>query len=218
MKWEPSSDSNFKLILFILLFLRCSPNPVWILAPLYGFVTVNLSGVGFLAPRQTLSLEHQGLHFVWPLLFDPLGMSSPTRSLRPASTVIRVTETRKPPLYGKMVVLEVNYKDKNVNKSKEKFTIMSWICYKKFWEQLITFFPLIWDGPHRKWCFQQFFYCCLCIRWGSNVFTEPMPNNDRGIHAQTHRLMEGIYELRYWDELRCHNMYSKFHKDWFIDS
>jgi hypothetical protein len=27
---------------------------------------------------------------------------------------------------------------------------------------------------------QQFFYCCVCIRCGGNVSTEPLPSNDRG--------------------------------------
>jgi hypothetical protein len=22
---------------------------------------------------------------------------------------------------------------------------------RKFWEELISYFPLIWHGPHRKW-------------------------------------------------------------------
>jgi hypothetical protein len=28
-----------------------------------------------------------------------------------------------------------------------------------------------------------------------NVFTLPLPSNDKGIHLQTYRLMEGIYEI-----------------------
>jgi hypothetical protein len=27
-----------------------------------------------------------------------------------------------------------------------------------------------------------------------NIFTEPLPNNDKRLHIKTHRLMEGIYE------------------------
>jgi hypothetical protein len=71
-----------------LLLLYWFYNPVWVLASsmvikgknggvleaskkIFGhFVTVNFSGVGSLAPRQTLNLEDQGLHFVWPLPFD----------------------------------------------------------------------------------------------------------------------------------------------------
>jgi hypothetical protein len=35
------------------------------------------------------------------------------------------------------------------------------------------------------------------------------------IHTQTHRLKEGIYEVSRWDGLRCHDIHTKFHKDWF---
>jgi hypothetical protein len=34
---------------------------------------------------------------------------------------------------------------------------------------------LIRHGPHRKRRIQQFFYCCVCIRYHGNVFTEPLP-------------------------------------------
>jgi hypothetical protein len=40
---------------------------------------------------------------------------------------------------------------------------------------------LIWHGPHWTQRVQQFFYCCVCIRYRGNVFTEPLPSNDRGI-------------------------------------
>jgi hypothetical protein len=63
-------------------------------------------------------------------------------------------------------------------------------------------FPLIRYKPHRKQSAQQFFYCCLCIHCPGNVFTEPLPNNDRGIQIQTHRLMGGIYEVYGSDGLR----------------
>jgi hypothetical protein len=41
-------------------------------------------------------------------------------------------------------------------------------------------------GPHRKHHVQHFFYCCVCIRYGGNVFTDPLPSNDRW-HTQTYR-------------------------------
>jgi hypothetical protein len=37
-----------------------------------------------------------------------------------------------------------------------------------------------------------------------------------GIHIQTHRLMGGICEVYPWDGLRCYDICTKFHKDWFI--
>jgi hypothetical protein len=39
---------------------------------------------------------------------------------------------------------------------------------------------LIRHGQHRKRRVQQFFYRCVCIRWHGNVFTEPLPSNDKG--------------------------------------
>jgi hypothetical protein len=39
---------------------------------------------------------------------------------------------------------------------------------------------LIRHGPHRKRSVQQFFYCCVCIRYRGNVSTDPLPSNDKG--------------------------------------
>jgi hypothetical protein len=85
------------------------------------------------------------------------------------------------------------------------------------WEKLIASFPLIRHRPHRKRRYQQFVFvegtslssCYLatvvdtqtdpqahvsnnssilaCICCHSNVFTELLPSNGRGIHRQTHR-------------------------------
>jgi hypothetical protein len=85
-------------------------------------------------------------------------------------------------------------------------------------EELIAYFPLIGQGSHRKRRVQQFFYCCLCVSWRNTSFTEPLPSNNWGIHIQTHRWMRGIYELRRWDGLSCHDIHTKFHKDWFRHS
>jgi hypothetical protein len=46
------------------------------------FWTVNCSWVLWLTPRPTPNLEIQGVHFVYPLLFDVSDMDGPTRSLR----------------------------------------------------------------------------------------------------------------------------------------
>jgi hypothetical protein len=43
---------------------------------------------------------------------------------------------------------------------------------------------LIRHGPHWKRRVQQFFYCCVCIRYRGNVSTEPLPSNDRGIFTE----------------------------------
>jgi hypothetical protein len=74
-----------------------------------------------------------------------------------------------------------------------------------------SYFPLIRHRPHRKRCVQQFFYCWVCISCRANVFTEPLPSNDRGVH----RLMGGFYEIHHRDRLRWHDIHTKCHKDWF---
>jgi hypothetical protein len=73
---------------------------------------------------------------------------------------------------------------------------------------------LIRDWPHRRWLVQQFLSYCVCILWRDNLFTEPLPSNDRRIHVQTHKLMGGIYEVRRWDGFKCHDTHTKSHKDW----
>jgi hypothetical protein len=86
--------------------------------------------------------------------------------------------------------------------------------------------PLIRHGPHWKRRFQQFFYCCACIRYHGNVFTEPLagndrgiiieplpgndkgifteplPSNDKGIHIHTLRQQRGLISLLYFFKLR----------------
>jgi hypothetical protein len=93
---------------------------------------------------------------------------------------------------------------------------------KKFWEELIAYFPLIRHGSHRKWRVQQFLYSCVWIRCRCNVFTEPLPSNDRGFHIQAFKLVGGIYEVGRWDGLRCHDIFailSDYRRglDWWID-
>jgi hypothetical protein len=51
-------------------------------------------------------------------------------------------------------------------------------------------------GPNRKHRFQQYLYCCLRIRCSGNVFTEPLPSNERllwlhysGLQASCHNMM-----------------------------
>jgi hypothetical protein len=74
-------------------------------------------------------------------------------------------------------------------------------------------FPLIRHGPHRKWRGQQLFYFCVCILCRGDVFTDPLPSN-----INIHRLRWGIYEVRRWDGRRCHDIYTKFHKNCFRHS
>jgi hypothetical protein len=48
-------------------------------------------------------------------------------------------------------------------------------------ERINRLLSLIRHGPHWKRRVQQFFYCCVCIRYHGNVSTEPLPSKDRGI-------------------------------------
>jgi hypothetical protein len=91
---------------------------------------------------------------------------------------------------------------------------------KKFWEERITYFPLVRHGPHRKRRIQQFLSCCACIRCRGKVFNPAFASNDKGTHVQTHRLIGGICEVRRWNGLRCHDnlIRTKFHKNWFRHS
>jgi hypothetical protein len=59
----------------------------------------------------------------------------------------------------------------------DELTMKTW--NKKFWGKLITYFTLIRHGPHRKRFLQQFFHS-VCIRCRCNVFTKPLPSNDKG--------------------------------------
>jgi hypothetical protein len=89
------------------------------------------------------------------------------------------------------------------------------VLNNKFYEELIAYVPLIRRGSYIKRRVQRFFYCCICIRCRGKFYAEPLPSNGRGIYIQTHRLPRGIYEVRRSDGLRCHDINTKFHKDWF---
>jgi hypothetical protein len=98
-------------------------------------------------------------------------------------------------------------------------------------QELIAYFPLIRHGPHRKRRFQQFFVaastslqsCYLammgdtqtgpqthastiystaaCIHWRGNVFTEPLPGNNRkDTHTDTQTDGRDLWNI----QLRCH--------------
>jgi hypothetical protein len=57
---------------------------------------------------------------------------------------------------------------------------------------------------------------CLAPK-GRIHLTEPLSCHNR-IHADTHRLMGGVYEIRRWDWLGCRHTRTKFHKDSFSHS
>jgi hypothetical protein len=97
--------------------------------------------------------------------------------------------------------------------TEQQETCKVWSCssYDTIQEVLgrTAYFPLIRHGPHTKRSVQ--FLYCVGIRCRGNVFTEPLPSSD----THRHRLVGGIYEVHRWDGLRCHDIHTKFHKDWF---
>jgi hypothetical protein len=70
---------------------------------------------------------------------------------------------------------------------------------RRSWEDNIEVFPkkkqevlgrtnrllsLIRHEPHWKRRVQQFFYCCVCIRYRGNISTEPLPSTERVIFTE----------------------------------
>jgi hypothetical protein len=49
-------------------------------------------------------------------------------------------------------------------------------------------------GPHWKRRVQQFFCCCVCLRYRGNVATEPLPSNDKG-DKHTHTEQRDLISL-----------------------
>jgi hypothetical protein len=71
-------------------------------------------------------------------------------------------------------------------------------------------------GLHRRRRVKQF-YLCVCIRWCGNVFTYRCLATIGETHTDTQTDRE-VYEISSWDGLRCHNIQTKFHEDWFRHS
>jgi hypothetical protein len=90
---------------------------------------------------------------------------------------------------------QLNFSNMNLSKSAS--------MYNKFSEELIAYLPLM---GHEQ---QQSFYCCLFVRFCSNVFTEPLPSNCRDT------IIWEICEIRRWDALRYFYIYTKFCREWF---
>jgi hypothetical protein len=67
-------------------------------------------------------------------------------------------------------------------KSTEYLDLMNLTLDKKFWEELIAYVPwydtyFIEDNASNN---SSVF--CLCIHWRGEVFAQPLPSSDRGIH------------------------------------
>jgi hypothetical protein len=115
---------------------------------------------------------------------------------------------------------------------------------KKFWEELIAYFPLRRHGSHRKRRLQQFFVAagmslpsCYLATIGRTQ-TDPQTRVQQFFVAvgtclpscylatiggtqtdpQT-RVQQFFYCcLCRWDEVRCHDIHTKFHRDWLRHS
>jgi hypothetical protein len=86
-----------------------------------------------------------------------------------------------------------------------------WPHVHDIWFQLYTkqdilvrtnrLFSLIRQGIHWKWRVQQFFYCCVCIRYRGNISTELRTSNDTGIFTEASRCLATIrgYTYRHTD-------------------
>jgi hypothetical protein len=68
-----------------------------------------------------------------------------------------------------------------------------WRDRRKLWQEVLgrtnSLFSLTWHGPHWKQPVQLLFYCCVCIHYRSNVSTDPLPSNDRGIFTEPSRCL-----------------------------
>jgi hypothetical protein len=104
---------------------------------------------------------------------------------------------------------------------------------KKFWKELIAYFPLVRQGTHRKRRLQQPFVAAgtslssyYLVTTGGYIDRSTVqlllcvfvPCRCLATTGETHRLMGGLYEVLPWVGIRCHDMYAKFNKDWFRHS
>jgi hypothetical protein len=71
---------------------------------------------------------------------------------------------------------------------------------------------------HTSWTNSTILVLLLCIRCSGNVFTEPLPSNDKRICTERHKLVRGIYEVRRSNGLRFQDIRTKFRIDWFRHS
>jgi hypothetical protein len=167
----------------------------------------------FTAPRLALGPNQPPIQCVSEILSrwgrDPGAWSSPP------NTEVKMRGAMPPLLHTLFEFVKLHTEFSCVVTAK-KYFYKEWRMYRSKRQSAnilgrIAYLLLIRYGPHRKWRVQPFFYCCVCIRCRCNVFTEP---SNRNVHIQTHRLMGRIYKVRRWDGLKCHDIHTKFHKDW----
>jgi hypothetical protein len=85
------------------------------------------------------------------------------------------------------------------------FSLFSLFWSKKFWKELITYFPLIRQGPHRKLHVEQFIYCYTCIRCCGNVLLSHCLATIEGYTYRPQTEGRGLWSC---DGLRCHNIHT----------
>jgi hypothetical protein len=84
---------------------------------------------------------------------------------------------------------------------------------KKFWEELIAYFP-----SSNMSIIENNSFIFPCVFVAAVMFLPSRWLSTTGVYSYRHRLMGRIYELCLWDGLRCHDMHTKFHKDWLKNS
>jgi hypothetical protein len=89
---------------------------------------------------------------------------------------------------------------------------------KKFWEELIAYFPFIRHGAQRKRRVQQLIYWCVCIRCRGNVFTKPLPSSDNRTHIHTNTWSIGWSTPMRWAQVPWSHTHIEFHKYWLRHS
>lgn len=67
--------------------------------------------------------------------------------------------------------------DRNIKWTQSQYNLR---IIKKFWKEIIAYFPSVRHAQHRKQSVQQFLYCCVCICCCGNMFTELLFSNNKG--------------------------------------
>jgi hypothetical protein len=89
---------------------------------------------------------------------------------------------------------------------------------KKFWKELIAYYPWYYtDCIENDASNNSPIVACVFVAAVMFLLSRCLATIG-GIHIQTHKLMRGIYEVSRWDGPRCHDIHTKFHKDWFRHS
>jgi hypothetical protein len=77
-------------------------------------------------------------------------------------------------------------------------------CWQEVLGRIIAYFPLIRQGPRRKWRVRQFSIVTYAFIAAITYFPSRYLATRGAIHIHTHRVMGAIYVVRRWDGLRCY--------------